>query len=86
MIASARWIPRLLLAGLIVAIAAGPLAAAEPTDFQQDVLPLLRTSCIACHHASAAEADLILETPQQILAGGISGPAVLPGNGEASPL
>jgi WD40 repeat protein len=86
MIASARWIFRLLLAGLIVAIAAGPLAAAESTDFQRDVLPLLRTSCIACHNASAAEADLILETPRQILAGGISGPAVLPGNGEASPL
>ncbi len=79
----ARW-PSLL--GMLFVAGGSLSASAEPTDFQRDVLPLLRKNCIACHNASTAEGDLILETPQQILAGGLSGPAVLPGNGEASPL
>lgn len=86
MIADFSWPRRLLLAVPLMLAGAGRSSAAEPTDFERDVLPLLRKSCIACHNASAAEADLVLETPRQILAGGISGPAVLPGNGEASPL
>jgi WD40 repeat protein len=73
---------------LAAAAAAGePLSAVAPAravDFESDVLPIFRRSCLACHNAARAEGDLVLETPARILAGGASGPAVLPGKGEES--
>lgn len=56
----------------------------EPVDFQEEILPLLRRGCIACHNTSEAESDLILETPQTILQGGAEGPGVVPGNADES--
>lgn len=56
----------------------------EPVDFDKDVLPLLRRSCLACHNASEAESDLILESAETILTGGSLGPAVEPGNADES--
>ena len=50
-----------------------------PVDFEKEVLPILRRSCLACHNATEKESDLILETPQTILKGGSEGPAVVPG-------
>ena len=38
---------------------------------------MLRRSCIACHNSTKAENHLVLETPQTILKGGESGPAVV---------
>ena len=49
-----------------------------PVDFEKDILPILRRNCLACHNRSDAENDLVLETPQAILAGGSEGPAVIP--------
>ncbi len=51
-----------------------------PVDFEKEVLPIFTKNCTACHNASAAEGDLVLETPRTILKGGFSGPAVVPGN------
>ena len=51
---------------------------AGPVDFQTEVLPVLRRNCIACHNSAKAENHLVLETPQSILKGGESGPAVVP--------
>jgi hypothetical protein len=48
----------------------------EPVDFQKEILPILKKSCLACHNATQKESDLILESPQSILKGGASGPAV----------
>jgi WD40 repeat protein len=53
-------------------------------DFQQEILPLLRDNCLACHNAKRSKADLILETPADILRGGENGPAAIPGNGKGS--
>lgn len=50
-----------------------------PVDFEKEVLPILRRSCLACHNATEKESDLILETPQSILKGGGEGPSVVPG-------
>lgn len=47
-------------------------------DFQTEVLPVLRRNCVACHNSSKAENHLVLESPQSILKGGESGPAVVP--------
>ena len=53
-------------------------------DFQQEILPILRDNCLACHNSTRAKADLNLESPTTILKGGENGPAVVPGNGRAS--
>jgi len=55
-------------------------------DFEKEVLPILRRSCLACHSSSEAESDLVLETPQAILKGGYGGPAAVAGKSQESPL
>ena len=40
-------------------------------SFAREVLPVLRQKCLACHSQADAESDLILETPQSILQGGL---------------
>jgi WD40 repeat protein len=55
-----------------------------PVDFQKEILPILKSSCLACHNASEAEGDLVLETPAAIRTGGLSGPAVVEGNSDES--
>ena len=50
-----------------------------PVDFEKEILPFLSKNCLACHNASDAESDLILETPQTILKGGSSGESVVSG-------
>ena len=49
----------------------------EPINFQREVLSIFRRKCLACHNATDAESDLVLETPQSILKGGALGPAVV---------
>jgi len=66
-----------------------PIAIAEikrdtPVDFEREILPLLKRSCLACHNATVKESQLIMETPATILKGGDSGPAVVPKNSAES--
>ena len=64
-----------------------PIAALDRTsaiDFQSEVLPLLRVSCLACHNRTKAKAGLVLETPADILKGGDSGPAAVVSKGAQS--
>ncbi len=61
---------------------AKPIAIADikregPVSFEKDVLPLLTKNCVACHNTKKAENSLVLESPQSILKGGDSGPAVV---------
>ncbi len=59
-----------------------PIAQSKRTnavDFEKELLPVLKGNCLACHNQTKAKADLVLETPQTILKGGESGPAVVPG-------
>jgi WD40 repeat protein len=77
----------LLLA--LTALTLLPLSAAEPPaqkkiDFEAQVLPILKRNCLACHNATDAKGELVLETPATILKGGESGPAVEPRNGAES--
>lgn len=83
---------------LLVAALPRPVAAAEvpkpipvarldrtrPVDFEKEVLPVLKASCLACHNKNKPKADLVLETPADMLKGGDSGPAVVPGKGVES--
>ncbi len=66
-----------------------PIAVAEqkrstPVDFEKGILPIFKNNCLACHNRTKAKAGLVLETPQTILKGGESGPAVVPGRGVES--
>ena len=56
----------------------------KPVDFEKEVLPIFRESCLACHNATDAKGDLILETPAKILKGGETGPSVVPGKAKES--
>jgi WD40 repeat protein len=72
-----------------------PAASAEPitiaevkrdgdVDFEKDILPIFRRNCLACHSATEAQSDLVLESPQTILKGGSEGPAVVAGKSAES--
>ena len=69
----------------------GPIEIAEvtldrPADFRQDVLPVFRAKCLACHSESKKEGGLVLESPAAIRNGGDSGPAILLDKPAESPL
>src|SRR5688500_1237373 len=51
----------------------------KPVDFEKEILPFFRESCLACHNATDAKGELVLETPEKIRKGGENGPAVVPG-------
>ncbi|MDP6445521.1 MAG: c-type cytochrome domain-containing protein, partial [Pirellulaceae bacterium] len=54
-------------------------------DFTREVLPILRRKCLACHSESAeTNGGLSLDSPQAMLKGGDTGPAIAPKNGAAS--
>src|SRR6476660_5373052 len=73
----------LVTAGIGRTIAA-PIEIAEikrdgEADFEKEILPVFRRNCLACHSATEAQGDLVLESPQTILKGGSEGPAVVAG-------
>ena len=71
---------------LVFFLSVTPVAAESPLEqrFQSSVLPILQANCLACHGDPAPQADLDLRTVDSILAGGKSGPAVLPGSSDRS--
>jgi mono/diheme cytochrome c family protein len=74
---------RTLLFILFLASAA-PAAAQPAPDFERDVWPVLRSSCLACHSAAASQAELRLDSRAGLLKGGVSGPAAVPGKSAES--
>lgn len=60
------------------------LQRTEDVDFTKEILPILARKCLACHNATDAESELVLETPEAILRGGSLGPAVIAGNSDES--
>ena len=76
-----------------VVVSAAGVACAEPGDveaaaaeafFEHDVRPLLVKRCFACHAGEKAGGGLSLETRRGWTEGGDSGPAIVPGDVEAS--
>jgi Protein of unknown function (DUF1553)/Protein of unknown function (DUF1549)/Planctomycete cytochrome C len=80
----------LLAAGLALAAsltgAIGTPARAGDVDYLRDVKPILARRCVACHGVLTHRAGLRLDTAAGVLKGGDSGPAVVAGNLEESPL
>lgn len=72
----------LFLAAAIL-FCAKPLSARPPT-FQHEILPLFEERCIVCHGEAQKMGGLDLRSIAAIMAGGSSGPALLPGDPDAS--
>jgi len=60
------------------------LDRADPVDFYREVLPALQVNCLPCHNKTTTKADLLMETPADMLRGGESGPALVPGKASES--
>lgn len=89
-----RWLCKTMLLALacyaanagvsVAAITVADVRHEGPVDFEKEILPILRRNCLACHSATDAEADLVLETPESILKGGETGPGAVAGRGAES--
>ena len=53
-------------------------------SFAADVFPIIQSRCINCHGGDRTEADLVLRSYEDLMAGGESGPVVVPGDAENS--
>jgi WD40 repeat protein len=78
-----------LLAFMASGVSAQPIPITSPSrsvpvNFDTEIVPILRRSCLACHSTSDANGELVLESPQSILRGGDSGPAVVAGKSSES--
>ena len=73
--------PRNVCASLVLLLSAGFLAAQDSSvpRFESDVAPILKENCAICHGESAPQAELDVRTRGALLAGGKSGPALVPG-------
>lgn len=56
----------------------------EPVDFYREILPSLQVNCLPCHNRTTTKADLLLESPEDMIRGGESGPALVPGKAAES--
>ena len=71
------------LLGLGVLLIAGTLAAADPS-FKNDVFPILRDNCLACHSAQAKMGQFVMEDYDGLMMGGKNGKSIVPGDSDAS--
>ena len=68
-----------------VAAAATPVAAQSPEDFfESRVRPVLARQCAECHSEGRTRGRLRVTTRAELLTGGKSGPAIVPGDPDAS--
>ena len=71
---------------LVLAAAAGSVAALSAQDFLKDVQPIFRKKCIGCHGAAQQVNGLRLDDGVAVLKGGYSGPAIVKGKSAESKL
>src|SRR5260370_2192992 len=75
---------KLIRAGMLAALLAGPSAWAETVHFEKDVAPIFQANCTGCHGTQVKLKDLNLTTEETALKGGESGAVVVPGKPEDS--
>src|SRR5215471_5606785 len=76
----------LVAAILVLSVGAGWALAREVVSFDKDILPILSSNCLKCHGEKLQLSKLDLRSRSGLLKGGNHGPAVVPGNAEASRL
>ncbi len=59
-------------------------AGAAAPDFARDVRPILERACASCHNDTLPQGGLSLDSREAALRGGVSGPALRPGDGAGS--
>src|SRR6187200_1831270 len=67
-------------------VASLPRSVTRPVSFREDVKPILESSCVKCHARGQSKGGFSLETREQLLKGGDSGAAVVPGKSAESHL
>ncbi len=73
--------PRLASRPLIAALMICPGAAhvfGQTVDFQTQIQPVLKTSCVKCHTGANAGGGLSLDSAEALAHGGKTGPAIVP--------
>ena len=73
-------------AGLVVWFLSAALAASAQVDFRRDVEPILARRCVPCHNASLSQNGVRFDEREAALAGGYSGPVIVPGKPDESKL
>jgi mono/diheme cytochrome c family protein len=91
LVAPSRPFLHLLLGGLFLLSAAARTSAAERApapaiDFTRDVQPILAARCTSCHGPAKQRGGFRLDRKADTLRGGDSGPVIVPGKSDASPL
>jgi len=89
-------VPAVVALGALVTVAAGPAPAAaeglpvtaprrdDAVRFEAEIRPFLAANCTACHNEKITEGGLRLDSVAALVAGGDSGPGVVPGKGAES--
>ena len=74
------------LIGLVGATNAADQSAQADLErqFEQHVRPILSARCVKCHGRDKQEGELRLDSRKAMLAGGDSGPAIVPGEVDSS--
>src|SRR5258707_605704 len=75
---------------LCVSVVQNSLAAGKPgpkkLNYQDNIFPILREKCLACHDADKIKGGLDMTTFTKLMEGGGSGVVVKPGDAEGSRL
>jgi hypothetical protein len=69
---------------ILVGFLSASWAQEEKITYDDHIKPLFQANCFKCHSQEKTKADLDLSTYQGVMDGGSSGPAVVPGNPDAS--
>ncbi len=78
------WLTRCLLAPFMLAMGLSAARGQSPVRFSEDIQPVLKARCVACHGPAKSEGKLDLSTPKGILKGGKQGPAIRPHDADES--
>ena len=76
----------LIAAGLALSVPNTSAQPQQPVSFNNDVLPILAGNCFKCHGDTLQLSKLDLRSRSAMLKGGERGPAIVPGDAEASRL
>ncbi len=77
--------PSLVVGSLALGCASlSGVARGAELDFYRDIYPFLKGNCISCHNKTTTKAGLNMETPELMIDGGDSGPAIIPGKSDES--